>query len=104
MNFADERCIRPSPSLNGAVSVRPNPLNVFSRIALAEHYDFERVDLNELHLSLPGLWCDHDLSLTWNMGTEQIQLFLLFEGRTISGIIRSHWFTETPCRFVAEPS
>jgi len=85
MSFADDRCIRPNPSLNGALSMRANPIDVFSRLATAEGYDHERVDLNELHLSLPGLWCDHDVSITWNLGTEQIQIFLIFEGRTPGG-------------------
>jgi len=85
MSFADDRCIRPNPTLNGAVSMRTNPIEVFARLAMAEGYDNERVDLNELHLSVPGLWCDHDISVTWNLGTEQIQLFLIFEGRTPGG-------------------
>ena len=85
MSFADDRCLRPNPSLKGATSVRQNPIDVFIRLATAEHYDFERVDLNELHMSIPGLWCDHDVSVTWNMGTEQVQIFLLFDGRTPGG-------------------
>ena len=85
MSFADDRCIRPNPSLSGSVSMRKNPLDVFARLATAENYDYERVDLNEIHLSVPGLWCDHDISVTWNLGTEQIQLFLIFEGKTPGG-------------------
>ena len=85
MSFADDRFIRPSPSLNGSMSVRKNPLDTFSRLAIAENYDYERVDINEIHISLPGLWCDHDVSITWNLGTEQIQLFLIFEGKTPGG-------------------
>ena len=85
MSFADDRCIRPNPTLKGSVSVRNNPIDVFKRLATAENYDYERVDLNELHISLPGLWCDHDISITWNLGTEQVQLFLIFEGRTPGG-------------------
>lgn len=85
MNFTDERCVRPSPSLKTAVAMRSNPLDVFERISIAEHYDAERISPTELHLSLPGLWCDHDISLTWNLGTEMVQLYLIFEGRTPGG-------------------
>ena len=63
--------------------MRNNPIDVFARLATAEGYDSERVDLNELHLSVPGLWCDHDISVTWNLGTEQVQLFLIFEGLSL---------------------
>ena len=41
--------------------MRKNPLDIFARLATAENYDYERVDLNEIHLSVPGLWCDHDI-------------------------------------------
>jgi Uncharacterized conserved protein len=85
MSFADDRCIRPNPSLNTTLSSRNNPIDVFLRLATAENYDYERVDLNELHISLLGLWCEHDVSLTWNPATEQIQIFLVFEGRTPGG-------------------
>lgn len=85
MSYADTRCVRPAPSLGSAATVRPNPLDVFARLALAENYDTERVSLTELHIALPGLWCQHDVSLTWDPGTEQIQLFLVFDGRTPGG-------------------
>lgn len=85
MSYADQRHLRPSPSLSGALGVRQNPLEVFTRICVAEGYDHEQVDLNELQISLPGLWCEHEVSLTWNAATEQIQVFLLFEGRMPGG-------------------
>lgn len=85
MAFADQRCIRPTPTLSGAVGLRQNPMDVFARICVAEGYDHERVDINELQISLPGLWCEHDLSLNWNPATEQVQLFLIFEGRMPGG-------------------
>ena len=65
--------------------MRSNPIDVFSRLATAEGYEHERVDLNELHLSVTGLWCDLDISITWNLGKEQVQIFLIFEGRTPGG-------------------
>lgn len=83
MNFADTRCVRPNPGLQAAM--RPNPLAVLERIAVAEHYDYERVSDTEIHLTLPGLWSDHDVSLTWNSITESLQLFLIFEGRIPGG-------------------
>ena len=85
MKFADETCVRPRPSLKSASAVRANPLHTFERLATAEHYDFERVATHELHLSLKGLWCDHDISLSWKPETEQLSLYLLFDGRTPGG-------------------
>ena len=85
MSYADQRHIRPNPTLSGSIGLRQNPLEVFARICIAEGYDHDRVDLNELHISLPGLWCEHEVSLTWNAATEQMQVFLLFEGRMPGG-------------------
>jgi hypothetical protein len=80
-----EHCVRPSPGLQTAGALRSNPLNVFERIAIAEHYDFERVGADEIHINLPGQWTDHDVSLTWNSSDEALQLFLIFEGRLPGG-------------------
>lgn len=85
MSFADQRCIRPNPNLSGSIAMRANPIETFERIAIAEGYDHERVDINEIHIALPGLWCEHDISLTWNVGLEQVQIFLIFEGRIPGG-------------------
>jgi len=85
MSYADQRHIRPSPTLAGAIGVRQNPLDVFTRICVGEGYDHERLDINELQISLPGLWCEHNVSLTWISGTEQIQVFLVFDGRMPGG-------------------
>ncbi len=85
MSFADTRCVRPNPSLAGMYGVRGNPLDVFERLSIAENYDFERVNPMELHMSVPGLWCDHDISLTWDVSGEIIQLFLTFDGRVPGG-------------------
>ena len=85
MNLADEQHIRPQASLAGLLAARKNPLAVFERLCIAEHYDYERTREDELRISLPGLWCHHDVSLTWEPETEQIQLFLIFDGRTPGG-------------------
>lgn len=85
MNYSEEICVRPSPSLNSASAVRVHPLNMFERLAIAENYDFERTGTDELHVSLGGLWCDHDVSLVWKPELEQLNLYLLFEGRTPGG-------------------
>lgn len=85
MTFADHRFIRPTPSLAGAKSVRVNPLKAFERLALAEGYELERMAENELELAVPGLWCDHNISLIWNSASEQVQIFLVFEGKTPGG-------------------
>ncbi len=85
MSYSDQRCMRPNPSLSGAAPIRTNPVDVFERLAIAENYDFERLDYSEIHLSVNGAWCDHDVSVTWNAGLEQVQIFLVFEGRTPGG-------------------
>lgn len=85
MSFADVKCVRPNSSLSGAVALRDNPLDVLERIAVAENYDYERIAGGEIHLSVSGLWCEHDISLTWDSRTEVVQLFLMFEGRVPGG-------------------
>jgi hypothetical protein len=85
MNLADEKCIRPAKGLKSVVKTKDNPLDVFMRLSVAEHYDQERVSLTELHMSIPGHWCHHDVSLTWDAEKEQIQLYLVFDGRTPGG-------------------
>ena len=85
MNLADENKIRPQISLKSVLESRENPLEVFQRIALAEPYDFERLTVSELRLSVPGFWCHHDISLSWDKETELLKLFLLFNERTPGG-------------------
>lgn len=85
MKYSEEICVRPSPSLKSSAAVRANPLDTFERLSLAEHYDYERLNANELHLQLGGVWCDHDVSLIWKADIEQIDLYLLFDGRMPGG-------------------
>lgn len=85
MAFADDRCIRPVPTLKAAPRLRANPIETFIRIAVAENYAYERIGDHEVHISLHGLWCDHDLSLSWNSKEEQLSLFILFDGRVPGG-------------------
>lgn len=85
MNIADTRCVRPNPGLQTANALRANPLDVFERIAVAEHYDYERINEHEIHMTVPGHWVDHDLSVTWNAAAESVQVFLIFEGRIPGG-------------------
>jgi len=61
MSYADDRCLRPKQSLKGLEFLRENPIDVFVRLSVAEGYENERVDLNELHIALNGLWCDHNV-------------------------------------------
>jgi len=77
--------IRPNPRLSTVMPNRPNPLDVFERIAIAEHYDYERLDVFEVNISLPGRWGLHDLSLRWDAAQEQVQIFLILESRSPSG-------------------
>ncbi|MGB3457198.1 MAG: YbjN domain-containing protein [Litorimonas sp.] len=85
MAHADDRCIRPLPSLKASKSVRPNPIETFVRIATAESYAYERIGEHEVHVSLTGLWCDHDLSLSWDAAEEHLSLFILFDGKVPGG-------------------
>lgn len=85
MIYSKDMCLKATPSLNAAEALRANPLDTFERLAVAEHYEFERITPNELHISLGGLWCDHDISLVWVPKSEQIGLYLLFDGRTPGG-------------------
>jgi len=74
-----------SPNLNTVLPDRANPLDSFERIAIAEHYDYERLDGTELNISLPGRCGCHDLSLRWNRAAEQVQIFLVLESRSPTG-------------------
>ncbi|WP_298912216.1 YbjN domain-containing protein [uncultured Algimonas sp.] len=85
MAFADDRCIRPAPTLKTSTVLRGNPIETFVRIATAETYAFERIGEHEVHISLTGLWCDHDLSLAWNAADEHLSLFILFDGKVPGG-------------------
>ena len=85
MKLADAYCLRPGANLNAAVAGRENPLQVFARLSIAEHYESEWAGENELHITLPGLWCHHDLILTWDKNSEAISLFLAFDGRAPGG-------------------
>lgn len=71
--------------LSGIDYVRQNPIDVFARLALAEHYDAERLSAFELHISMPGYWCDHHITINWSPGDEIVQLFLVFDGRVPGG-------------------
>ncbi len=61
--------------------VRQNPLDVFWRVALAENYERERLSARELHISVPGQFSDHHMTLSWNAAEEALQLFLIFDGK-----------------------
>ena len=71
--------------LASAGAVRGNPLDVFERLCIAEHLDFERVGNQEIQITLVGLWCEHDVSIIWNNAQEQVELFLLFDSRAPGG-------------------
>ncbi len=73
--------LRPGPRLRTAKAMRSNPLDVLTRLALADHFDYERMSETELQLSLTGRWCAHDMSIIWNTASQQIDLYLVLEGR-----------------------
>lgn len=97
LNYTDisiKSSLKPSASLQSSKSLRPCPIAVFERLCVAENFDYERISETELHLSINGTWCEHDISLVWNAKKEQVDLYLLFEGRTPSGR------TDDMCRLV----
>lgn len=75
--------------------IRPNPLDTFWRIAIGEGYDKERISTRELHISVPGLWCDHHIALSWSAADEELQLILAFDTRVPGGR------TDTLCRLMS---
>ena len=85
MDYSQDTHIRPSPRLSSASAVRKNPIETFVRLCIAENYDAERPSETELHLSIPGLWCDHEFSLSWKAESELIELYLPFTSRAPSG-------------------
>ncbi len=85
MRHQRDHCLTPLPRLSAAQSLRTNPIDVLQRLAVAEQYECERVDKNEIHLTLPGLWCEHDVSVLWKPKAEQLDLFLMFDGRAPGG-------------------
>ncbi len=85
MSFADEIFARPGPVLGSAEALRGNPLDVFVRLAIADNLECERISPNEIHMTLAGLWCAHDVSIIWNRAKEQIDLVLLFDNRAPGG-------------------
>ncbi len=85
MSSVKTKCVKPVPTLSGMRAMRGNPLDVVERLCIAEHYDYERLGANEIHLTLNSLWCDHDVSLRWSGTDESVQLFLMFEGRIPGG-------------------
>lgn len=58
-----------------------NPLDVLYRLALAEGFDRERIGDNDLHIGLPGHWCDHHVSFSWKEDEGMLQLYLVFDTR-----------------------
>lgn len=81
--YSEERCVRPNPVLQSLL--RENPLDVLSRLATAEHYEVERNGADQMHILVPGFWCDHDISFSWDREAERLSLAILFEGRITSG-------------------
>ena len=81
--YSDERQVRPSPVLRSLL--RPDPLRVLERLALAEHYDVERLSDTRLHMLVPGHWRDHEFAFHFDKEEERLSLIILFEGRIVSG-------------------
>lgn len=67
--------------LNSIDVIVQNPLDGLARLALAEGFDRERIGENDLHMGLPGRWCNHHVSFTWKEDEGLLQLYLVFETR-----------------------
>ena len=94
-NNPQDTGLRPTPRLATMLPNRANPIDLFERIAIAEHYDYERMGLGEVHISLPGRWGGHDLTLRWDASSEHLQIFLVLESRSPNGR------TDTICRLMS---
>lgn len=82
-DFSQERCTRPNPMLRSLL--RANPTDVLHRLAIAEHYECERSSADEIHLLVPGFWCDHDITFHWNRESERLALAVVFDARMTEG-------------------
>lgn len=83
VDYSEERCVRPNPVLRSLL--RHNPLDVVARLATAEHYGAERVGADEVHIQVPGFWCDYTLTFKWDKDAEQLGLAIVFDGRLVGG-------------------
>lgn len=85
MGHVDQQNMRPLQSLKGVANIKHNPLDVFKRICIAEQYEYELENSTTLHVSVPGLWCLHDITISWKAEIEQVQIFLSFGDRYPGG-------------------
>ena len=85
MSHVDHLQMRPHLRLASIPSLRHNPLDVFERLCIGEHYDHDREGVSRLHLYVPGLWCHHDITLKWSPEDERLSLFLAFGDRYPGG-------------------
>ena len=94
-NNPNDLGLRPQPRLAKILPNRANPIDLFERICVAEHYDYERMGASEVHISLPGRWGGHNLTLRWDAAAEHLQIFLVLESRSPNGR------TDTICRLMS---
>lgn len=85
MAMSESYGIRPNPSLQSAMAVRSCPISAFERLCIAENYPYERLNATDMHIRMPGLWCDHEISICWMPQKELLKLHLAFSGRTLGG-------------------
>lgn len=85
MSHVDQQNMRPFGSLKTVVNLRHSPLDVFKRICIAENYPYEMEGTNVLHASVSGLWCLHDITISWKPDLEQVHVFLAFGDRYPGG-------------------
>lgn len=63
-----------SIELVGSRAVIADPLEAVETVANSLSYDMERIDDEELHLSLPGLWRDSGLWFAWRQELSTLQM------------------------------
>lgn len=66
--------------LSQVKAMRSHSLDGVERIAIAESYEYERLNEDELHIILPGAWAHYSLSVQWDHKTETLAFFMSFDG------------------------
>jgi len=83
VEYSEERCVRPNPVLRSLL--RLNPIEVVARLATAEHYAVERFGADEIHMQVPGFWCDYTLTFAFDRDAERLSLAIVFDGKLVGG-------------------
>ncbi|MGF1461900.1 MAG: YbjN domain-containing protein [Maricaulaceae bacterium] len=53
-----------------------DPLDVVEQVVIGEQYVYERTEDRELHMAIPGQWCDHQIWFAWKPDMEMLHVCL----------------------------